>query len=76
MSECSRKLVKNAARCRGCNTVLESKHRHDFVTCKCGLISIDGGLAYQRCLVGNPFEDLSEFEEVESDERSEPDCGA
>jgi hypothetical protein len=25
-----------------------SKHRHDFVTCTCGAISVDGGQAYLR----------------------------
>lgn len=27
--------MKNKAKCRNCGDVVESKHRHDFVSCKC-----------------------------------------
>ena len=42
------KLARNVAYCSNCHTEIESKHRHDFVSCKCGNISVDGGLAYLR----------------------------
>ena len=42
------KLIRNRAQCRKCNDIIESKHRHDFVRCKCGSIFIDGGLEYLR----------------------------
>jgi len=42
------KLVRNAAKCLNCNDVIESKHVHDFVSCSCGDIFIDGGLEYTR----------------------------
>jgi hypothetical protein len=56
---------KNKGRCKLCEDVIESKHRHDFVTCSCGSFSLDGGNAYQRVLwrSGNPddiFEILKE----------------
>lgn len=35
-----------------CGTILHSKHRHDFVTCKCGQLSIDGGNDYIK-IVGD-----------------------
>jgi hypothetical protein len=38
------------ARCLKCGDLLESKHRHDFITCSCGCLSLDGGLAYRRVL--------------------------
>lgn len=38
--------MRNRAKCKVCEDVLESFHRHDYVTCKCGQISIDGGLDY------------------------------
>lgn len=41
-------IVKNAAECARCGDVIESKHRHDFVSCKCGAIFVDGGLSYLR----------------------------
>ena len=43
-------MMKNKAYCKKCLDVIESKHRHDFVTCKCGSLSLDGGLAYRRVL--------------------------
>lgn len=39
---------KNKARCKVCNTVIESKHRYDFVMCKCESIFVDGGNDYWR----------------------------
>lgn len=43
-----RKLIANKAKCPKCQSVIESKHHHDFVTCKCGATSVDGGLEYLR----------------------------
>jgi len=45
-----KKIVSNKAKCRKCFSVIESKSVYDFVTCKCGLISVDGGLEYIRRL--------------------------
>jgi hypothetical protein len=47
------KFLKNAIQCVNCTEVIESKHTHDFVSCKCGSVSVDGGLEYRR-LIGNP----------------------
>lgn len=58
------KLIKNSAKCLKCGEVLVSKHRHDWVSCSCGSIFIDGGLEYIRC--GGDFslfEDRCEYEE-------------
>jgi hypothetical protein len=41
---------RNIVRCKHCNDVIESKYGHDFVTCKCGTVSCDGGPEYQRIL--------------------------
>jgi hypothetical protein len=41
-------IVQNAAYCIECSDEIISKHVHDFVTCKCGLISVDGGQEYIR----------------------------
>ena len=38
-------IIRNAIRCNICGDEIESKHRHDFVTCKCGDCSVDGGHA-------------------------------
>lgn len=45
--------MRNRAKCKLCQEVLESFHRHDFVTCKCGEISIDGGQDYFKCSAKN-----------------------
>lgn len=44
------KIIRNAARCKICDDVIESKSTHDFVTCSCGNVSVDGGHEYlHRC---------------------------
>lgn len=42
------KLLLNAAQCKACNEVIVSRHRHDFKSCKCGKIAVDGGNEYIR----------------------------
>jgi hypothetical protein len=61
------RIIKNAIRCKLCGTVIESKHRHDFVGHACDTddkaIYVDGGREYlRRC--GNPeyYEDVSEYD--------------
>ena len=42
-------LTLNSIKCLECNTVLESKHQHHFVTCGCKNQTFnDGGLIYNR----------------------------
>lgn len=41
-------IIRNSARCHGCDTEIESTHRHDFVSCPCGSLAVDGGHAYLR----------------------------
>lgn len=59
-------LTHNAIKCLQCNTVLESKHRHDFQCCGCeNQTSVDGGKEYSR-VSGKDFnliEDLCEYKE-------------
>jgi hypothetical protein len=42
------KLIRNRCKCNKCKDIIESKHRHDFVRCKCGAIFTDGGTDYIR----------------------------
>ena len=43
-------ITYNAIKCVHCGEVIESRHRHDYVTCKCGKVSVDGGKSYlKRC---------------------------
>lgn len=41
-------IVRNAIRCNICGDEIESKHRHDYVGCKCGACAVDGGHDYLR----------------------------
>lgn len=56
------RIISNKAKCLKCNTVVESKHTHDFVNCKCGAMFVDGGKDYLR-RGGEPYaiEELSEY---------------
>lgn len=40
------KILKSCIQCKRCGDVIESKSEHDFVTCSCGICSVDGGLEY------------------------------
>ena len=42
------KILHNRVKCLFCKDIIESKHRHDFVTCSCGRVSVDGGKDYLR----------------------------
>ena len=41
-------ILRNAARCRKCGAVIESKHSYDKVPCKCGAIFVYGGKEFVR----------------------------
>jgi len=41
-------IIQNAVSCLACGDFIVSKHRHDFVTCTCGAVSVDGGQSYLR----------------------------
>ena len=54
-------ILINKAKCKNCEDIIESKHRHDFVSCSCGKIAVDGGKDYLRRM-GNK-EDIIEMNE-------------
>lgn len=57
------KIVRNVIKCKLCGDIIESKSVHDFVTCSCGAVSVDGGHNYlRRCGNRDDYEDLSECE--------------
>lgn len=43
-------------RCKKCGDIIQSKHTHDMVWCKCGAIAIDGGDSY--CKLTGKLEDM------------------
>ena len=54
-------IIKNQVKCNHCGEIIESKHFHDFKTCSCGAVSVDGGHYYlRRCYkVEGDYEELS-----------------
>ncbi len=45
--------MRNRAKCKLCNDIIESHHQHDYVSCSCKEIAVDGGSEAFRCLAGN-----------------------
>lgn len=39
-------ILVNSATCHQCGETIESKYRHDYRTCSCGSLSVDGGKDY------------------------------
>jgi hypothetical protein len=59
------RIIRNSIQCKFCDDVIESKHRHDFKTCKCGMVSVDGGHDYlRRCGDYGDWIELTETEEI------------
>lgn len=50
-------IIRNCAKCLACGDILESISVHDYVTCSCGNVSIDGGNDYLKRSV----KDLSKY---------------
>ena len=61
------KIKSNKAQCLECGEIVESKSHHDFVSCLCGNLSVDGGKAYLKRSIRNPkgYTDLSVIETVD-----------
>ena len=62
----TRHIICNQARCKKCDTLIISHHDHDFKSCKCGSLSVDGGNSYTRRLFNNinDFEELTVYSEA------------
>lgn len=53
-------IILNEAKCTKCGDIITSKHRHDYVKCKCESIAVDGGMNYLRRMGDiNNYEDRS-----------------
>ena len=67
-------ILRNAIRCKRCGDVIESKHRHDFRTCSCGAVAVDGGYDYLRrihpcnCDSDDAYEELSVTDSEEEED--------
>ena len=65
-------IIRNSIRCKKCGTELVSESVHDFKTCSCGAVSVDGGLEYLR-RVGNreDYEETSIVNDIEEADESD-----
>jgi hypothetical protein len=59
-----KKIIRNSAKCLDCGEEIESTFVHDYRTCKCGQIMVDGGRAYLR----RGAKDFSRFEDTSIEE--------
>lgn len=58
----NKKIKHNRAKCLKCGDVIESKYQHDFVTCSCGNLSVDGGTCYlRRAFTDDEWEEMTEY---------------
>lgn len=55
-------IIVNKIKCKACGDIIESKTTHDFRTCKCGKVSVDGGKSYLKRL--GKEEDIIELSEI------------
>lgn len=44
-------------KCNSCGEIIESTPRHDYKTCKCGRVSVNGGHSYLK----RAFDDYTEM---------------
>ncbi len=63
-------IRENKAQCLKCGDIIVSKHLHDFVTCKCGGLSVDGGSWYlKRSGTKTKWMEQSIFYEVDNENK-------
>lgn len=60
-----KRIKRNRLQCLDCKNIIESTHRHDFVSCRCGKIFVDGGKDYLRC--GGDFSKMKDMVEYYDD---------
>jgi hypothetical protein len=65
-------MMRNRAKCKNCLDIIESKHRHDWVSCSCFSndgdttgIYIDGGQDY--CRIGGKLENVLRLNEQDEE---------
>ena len=65
------KIIVNRIRCRVCGDIIESRYTHEFVTCSCGRVSVDGGHEYLRRVCRDGPKDIEELSITETDEEED-----
>lgn len=57
----SPRIYRNRALCIWCGTIVESRHVHDYQTCPCGNLSVDGGQEYIRRVSSFVYLEMTEY---------------
>ncbi len=60
----NRRIIRNAIKCNTCGDIIESVYTHDFKTCSCGRVSVDGGHDYLRRCFKESQDDYTDLSEV------------
>ena len=55
------RIIKNAIKCNHCGDVIESEYTHDYKTCSCGRVAVDGGHDYLRRAYSTGRDDYTEL---------------
>lgn len=55
-------IISNKIKCNFCGDVIESTYTHDYKTCSCGRVAVDGGKEYMRRCFKNK-DDYTEMSE-------------
>ncbi len=59
-------IIINKIKCKKCGDEIESKSVHDFKSCRCGAVAVDGGHNYlRRCGNREDWEELTVTDEKE-----------
>ena len=58
----------NEAKCLLCNDVIESTNRHDFRSCRCGNLAVDGGHSYLRRAIREGWDTMQEMSDTTEEE--------
>lgn len=62
----NKKIILNRIKCNHCGDIIISYSQHDYKNCKCGKVSIDGGLSYLK----RSFQEATDYEEMSLNEDS------
>jgi hypothetical protein len=57
-------IFANQAKCLNCNEVVRSRNRHDYRSCSCGNLSVDGGSMYCKRSCRDGWETIKEMSEL------------
>lgn len=68
-----KRIIQNEVKCKLCNDIIWSAHRHDFKYCKCGSVAVDGGMEYIK-RVGNMNPDMTEERSMRMDKDALKAC--